>query len=56
MCQAVSSVAYLHKNGFMHRDIKPENFLISGVEGPESSTWLLKLGDFGLAKELSDGG
>ena len=26
--QALSALAYVHKNGYIHRDIKPENFLI----------------------------
>ena len=46
----------------MHRDIKPENFLITskslklpGTAGGASMT-TLKLGDFGLARELQNSG
>jgi len=46
MYQAVSALVYMHNNGFMHRDIKPENFLIN------TDSMLLKLGDFGLAKDI----
>ncbi|KAK6100237.1 Cyclin-dependent kinase 20 [Batrachochytrium dendrobatidis] len=39
-------VAYCHKNSIMHRDLKPANLLIS-------STGILKLADFGLARVYS---
>jgi serine/threonine protein kinase len=45
--QLLSAVAYLHENGLMHRDIKTSNILIN-LDGK------LKLGDFGLSRELKD--
>ena len=45
--QLVDVVAHAHKNRIVHRDIKPENVLI-GSDG------LLKLLDYGVAKELKD--
>lgn len=42
--QLIEGLQAVHKNGFFHRDIKPENLM-----------WLedtLKIGDFGLAKEI----
>ena len=39
----------------MHRDIKPENFLIQDQTGTADQKMILKLADFGLAKDLSDG-
>lgn len=48
MFQAVQSVAYCHRTGYMHRDIKPENFLVSD----DGKT--LKLADFGLTKSFKD--
>ena len=45
--QLVDVVAHAHKNLIVHRDIKPENVLI-GSDG------LLKLLDYGVAKELKD--
>jgi len=60
MHQALSAIAYMHRNGFMHRDIKPENFLIKEQPGQVSANTfegkLLKLADFGLAKELNEPG
>ena len=45
--QLVDVVAHAHKNRIVHRDIKPENVLIR-------SDGLLKLLDYGIAKELKD--
>jgi serine/threonine protein kinase len=47
MCQAVQ---HLHSINIVHRDIKPENFLY----GKEGDKWILKLTDFGFAKEALD--
>ena len=55
MYQALSSVAYMHQNGYMHRDIKPENFLINATSNTDVSsenTMGIKLADFGLAKDF----
>ena len=43
--QILQGLAYMHKHGFFHRDLKPENVLCNGTE-------LVKLGDFGLAREI----
>ena len=50
--QALSAVAYIHKNGYMHRDIKPENFLL--VQSIGYSGEVLKLADFGLVRSIKD--
>lgn len=43
--QVVEGLAYLHRQCVLHRDIKPENILIHGN--------IVKIGDFGLAKQLA---
>ncbi|KAH8363143.1 hypothetical protein KR084_005930 [Drosophila pseudotakahashii] len=49
MYQLLRSMAYLHSLGFCHRDIKPQNMLL------DSETGILKLCDFGSAKQLVSG-
>ncbi|XP_017065278.2 putative glycogen synthase kinase-3 homolog [Drosophila eugracilis] len=49
MYQLLRSMAYLHSLGFCHRDIKPQNMLL------DSETGVLKLCDFGSAKQLVTG-
>ncbi|XP_072556277.1 cyclin-dependent kinase-like 5 isoform X2 [Paramormyrops kingsleyae] len=46
--QLTKAIHWCHKNDIVHRDIKPENLLIS-------STDILKLCDFGFARNLSEG-
>lgn len=47
--QMMRSIAYIHALGICHRDIKPQNILV------ETSTHVLKLCDFGSAKQLIPG-
>ncbi|XP_058059079.1 glycogen synthase kinase-3 beta isoform X1 [Anopheles bellator] len=49
MYQLFRSLAYIHSLGICHRDIKPQNLLLD----PETA--VLKLCDFGSAKQLLDG-
>lgn len=48
--QICCGVQHLHHKGIVHRDIKPENLLYTSKK--EDS--ILKLADFGLAKEISE--
>lgn len=43
----LSGVEYLHSKAIIHRDLKPENVLVG-------DNFRLKIGDFGIAKLLSD--
>ncbi|XP_075041697.1 cyclin-dependent kinase 20 isoform X2 [Mixophyes fleayi] len=49
MMMLLKGVKFCHENSIMHRDLKPANLLIS-------STGLLKLADFGLARVFSNDG
>ncbi|XP_062411956.1 cyclin-dependent kinase-like 5 [Sardina pilchardus] len=46
--QLIKAIHWCHKNDIVHRDIKPENLLISSDD-------VLKLCDFGFARNLSEG-
>ncbi|KAM4629634.1 cyclin-dependent kinase-like 5 isoform 2-T3 [Polymixia lowei] len=46
--QLIKAIHWCHKNDIVHRDIKPENLLISSDD-------ILKLCDFGFARNLSEG-
>jgi serine/threonine protein kinase len=52
LLQALRALVYLHRHGMVHRDIKPSNFLIS--RHPTKDRNIVKLTDFGLARELDD--
>lgn len=43
--QLLQALAYMHENDFVHRDLKTSNLLVS-------SDHVLKLGDFGLGRQL----
>ncbi|KAH3899650.1 uncharacterized protein SCODWIG_00250 [Saccharomycodes ludwigii] len=61
--EIVIAVKYLHENLIIHRDLKLENIFINynyyelengGGNAPDFSHPVIKIGDFGLCKKLSD--
>lgn len=51
--QALSGLEALHQMGIIHRDISPENIMLSQ---DHRGQLLIKVIDFGIAKQLDDGG
>ncbi len=51
MNQICKAIYHLHSMGVAHRDLKPENILLESKD--ENS--IIKLSDFGFAKEAHDG-
>lgn len=51
LCQGLLALQYLHSEGigYAHRDIKPTNILVKS-----RVPFIIKLGDFGLAKNIMD--
>jgi NIMA (never in mitosis gene a)-related kinase len=47
LVQVAFALQYLHKNNILHRDLKPKNIFMTRAK-------LLKLGDFGISKTLSN--
>ncbi|ESZ98283.1 cell division control protein 15 [Sclerotinia borealis F-4128] len=50
--QVLSGLDYLHRSGIVHRDLKAENILVTKWD-IERNIPIIKLGDFGLAREFS---
>ena len=51
--QAAAGIAEAHALGIIHRDLKPENLFLSDL-GELTDRKLLKILDFGIAKDISD--
>ncbi|CZT08625.1 uncharacterized protein RCO7_11526 [Rhynchosporium graminicola] len=48
--QLLEGLKIMHEEGFTHRDLKPENIFIA----QKSPAWWVKIGDFGIAKRVSN--
>ncbi|OXA38604.1 uncharacterized protein LOC110861670 [Folsomia candida] len=48
----INGVKFLHDNKITHRDIKPANALFAYSGRPEKFEFPLKIGDFGLSREI----
>lgn len=48
LCQMCLGLRYLHDRGILHRDIKSQNIFLSSKNR-------IKIGDFGISKELARG-
>lgn len=51
--QVLLALSYVHQKSIMHRDINPKNIFLTNLRN-ESGDILVQLGDFGLARELSN--
>ena len=51
--QALDGLDHLHQMGLIHRDVSPENIMLSQ---DHQGRLLVKVIDFGIAKQLSEGG
>jgi serine/threonine protein kinase len=56
LVQLSLALEYLHRNNVLHRDVKPQNIFLSRplkeFNSDGSAKFLVKLGDFGVAKQL----
>ena len=52
VCLALQAV---HAQGIIHRDIKTSNIFLSAANSLDSSSIIVKFGDFGIAKALAPG-
>jgi len=50
--QLTDALHFIHGKGVVHRDLKPENLLL---DSPDDKKALVKLADFGLSTQLTDG-
>ncbi|KAI9322656.1 kinase-like domain-containing protein, partial [Dichotomocladium elegans] len=53
--QVMQALEHIHRQNIFHRDLKPENILIANMSG-ETSTSVIKLADFGLARRMDGKG
>jgi len=58
LVQLSFALEYLHSNNILHRDVKPQNVFLSRpfkeFNSDGSAKYLVKLGDFGVAKQLEN--
>merc|ERR1712176_494404 len=54
--QIASALAYIHSRNVVYRDLKPQNIGFARVGQDSEDDVVVKLMDFGLARELPSGG
>ncbi|KAI8350335.1 kinase-like domain-containing protein [Choanephora cucurbitarum] len=55
--QILQGTAYIHEQGLIHRDLKPSNIFLYTTDKHkrhQPTSWVPKIGDFGLAAEAMD--
>ena len=46
----LNGLRIMHSENFAHRDLKPGNIFV--VQKPPASNWRVKIGDFGISKQV----
>ena len=52
LIQAAAGISDIHQEGLIHRDIKDGNIFVNEIE---PGIYLLKIGDFGIARDIKEG-
>lgn len=56
VAEACDGLSVVHEAGVVHRDLKPSNLFLARVGPPEAVTEVIKIVDFGIAKDEQNSG